>query len=217
MIMLLRMDGSDPIHAHHAASRSGLRERKKRATSNALQVAALRLVDRHGIDEVTIDDIVAAADVSRRTFSNYFTSKEQALVGMSAHESERFALAFRARPAHESPLEAIRATFASDAHELETRTDLLRLRLEIVARHPALYSHMVGSFAEWERGLAQAVADRVGGTADVDLYPSLVASTVAGLMRASVLRWRATGFTTPLGDIFDEALELVASGLEEPS
>jgi len=57
------------------------RERKRLATRRAIQLAALRLVKDRGLDAVTIDDISHDADVSPRTFFNYFASKEAALVG----------------------------------------------------------------------------------------------------------------------------------------
>ena len=55
---------------------SPVRERKKRETWRLVHAAALRLMTERGFDAVSIDDIVAAAGISRRTFFNYFAGKE---------------------------------------------------------------------------------------------------------------------------------------------
>ena len=58
----------------------GLRERKKLQTRHAIHEAALQLVDEHGLEATTIDQICSVADVSSRTFFNYFPSKAAALL-----------------------------------------------------------------------------------------------------------------------------------------
>jgi predicted DNA-binding protein (UPF0251 family) len=61
---------------------TGLRESKRAQTRAALAQAAFELVRERGLTAVTVDDIVATLPVSRRTFSNYFTSKEEAVVAV---------------------------------------------------------------------------------------------------------------------------------------
>ena len=82
---------------------SGLRERKKLATRLALHEAALRLVAERGLDAVSVDDIADQADVSPRTFFNYFPSKVDAVLGLDPEAPRRQADAFLGRPADESP------------------------------------------------------------------------------------------------------------------
>ena len=60
----------------------GLRERKRAQTRHRLEEAAIGLALRDGLDKVTIDAISERADVSPRTFFNYFDSKEDAILGV---------------------------------------------------------------------------------------------------------------------------------------
>ena len=59
----------------------GIREQKRRETLQRIRDAAAGLVDKHGYDNVTVDDICHAASISRRTFFNYVDSKDEAILG----------------------------------------------------------------------------------------------------------------------------------------
>ena len=59
----------------------GLRERKKRERGQALRRAAIDLALEKGYHNVTVEDICERCAVSRRTFFNYYSSKEEALLG----------------------------------------------------------------------------------------------------------------------------------------
>ncbi|AKK02762.1 TetR/AcrR family transcriptional regulator [Corynebacterium epidermidicanis] len=65
---------------------SSLREQKRRATLAAIEESATALVEEHGYDTVTVEDICAAAQISRRTFFNYVDSKETAVMGQPPRE-----------------------------------------------------------------------------------------------------------------------------------
>jgi AcrR family transcriptional regulator len=75
---------------------SELRERKKRQTRLAIVEAADRLFATQGYSRTSIDEIAAAADVSRRTFFAYFPSKADLLLVRTDVPKERFLESFRA-------------------------------------------------------------------------------------------------------------------------
>src|SRR5688572_15456599 len=79
----------------------GRRERKKLETRRALASAALHLAAERGPDHVTIEDIAETADVSVRTFFNYFSSKEEAIIGWDNDGHAEVAAKLLARPADE--------------------------------------------------------------------------------------------------------------------
>src|SRR6266704_1872939 len=99
-------------------TRASLRERKKLATRRSLRRAALDLVAERGLTNVTVEDIAEAADVSPRTFFNYFPSKEAALFGGNPGRADEL----RDRIAHEAPgepaLSVLRTVMAQDSEAI---------------------------------------------------------------------------------------------------
>ncbi|MFC6937901.1 TetR/AcrR family transcriptional regulator [Actinomadura yumaensis] len=85
----------------HGGERLGLRERKKRETRAALSLAAIRLCVERGWGDVTIEDIAEAANVSVRTFRNYFSGKAEAVAARHLDRMLAIADELRARPAAE--------------------------------------------------------------------------------------------------------------------
>src|SRR6185503_14202083 len=130
-----------------AETHASLRERKKLATRRSLRRAALDLVAERGFAHVTIEDIAEAADVSPRTFFNYFPSKEAALFGSDPAKG----IELRERIVRDSPgepaLEVLRAimisgaqTVAEDLKDLGgDPADWLR-RMKVVRADPQLHA-----------------------------------------------------------------------------
>ncbi|GAA4736321.1 TetR/AcrR family transcriptional regulator [Modestobacter marinus] len=195
---------------------TGLRERKKQATRVALHEAALRLVAERGLDRVSVDEIAAAADVSPRTFFNYFPSKDEAVIGLDPEHSLRLAEALSTRPADETPIQALRAVQAATAERMAAETELWPLRLQVVEAHPVLAARLTATFAQSERELAEWLAARTGTRADLDVQPTLLAAVQGSVMRTALHRWSAGGYTASLPALVDEGWDQVEAGFPAP-
>jgi AcrR family transcriptional regulator len=196
-------------------SRLGRRELRKQETKRALVDAALELVVRHGLDQVTIEMITDAAGVSPRTFFNYFPSKEDALV--SVDEFQGLVQAIEVRPAGEEPLEVLRAAMQEVSALLADCAAQWLMRKQVILAHPVLHARMVGTFEPLERNLIEAIARRCGQDAARDLYPSMVCAAAMGAGKVAIRRWFEGGCTGPMASHIDEAFDLLAQGLKPPS
>jgi AcrR family transcriptional regulator len=202
----------------------GLRERKKLATRRLLRRAALDLVAQRGLSNVTVEDIAVAADVSPRTFFNYFPSKEAALFGgdpdRAADLRARVASAAPGRPA----LDALRAVLAQDSEEMadELRSlggdpaDWLR-RMKVARTDPHVRAAHAGQMAMIERAIAEGLAARLGADQETDPYPGVLAAAAVGVVRACLTFWAGSSGATPLAQLIDQAFAAVATGLPENS
>src|SRR6478672_9053343 len=96
---------------------TGLRERKKRETRDALARAGLELFVERGYDATTLADIADAAGVSTRTIFAYFPGKEDILFASFETMREALATALAERPDGQDALAALRAFILSSAHQ----------------------------------------------------------------------------------------------------
>jgi len=213
---LTQMASGDAPHA-------SLRERKKLATRRALRRTALDLVTERGFARVTVDDIAAAAEVSTRTFFNYFPSKEAALFGTDPDRITEL----RQRLVHEAPgepvLDALRVVMLSDARAVaDELSELLGgdpagwlRRMKEARTDPHLRAAHAAQMALLERASTEALAERLGTDPERDPYPGLLAATASGVMRASMTFWAGSGGSVPLSQLIDLAFRALAGGLPE--
>jgi AcrR family transcriptional regulator len=195
----------------------GLRERKKLATRSALSEVALRLTVERGLDRVRVEDIAAEAGVSPRTFNNYFSSKEEAIVGSGMDRAAGMRAALRARPAGEPLWQAVSHTVAEMFPGDEDPDRAWVARVQLIKATPALMAERLKSDAALERALAEVIAERTGTEAERDLYPRLAAAAIVATVRAALDYWLDAPAATALRSTVTSALRQVAGGLPDPS
>ncbi|MDA3627249.1 TetR family transcriptional regulator [Saccharopolyspora sp. WRP15-2] len=189
----------------------GLRERKKRATRQALQHAAIRLFLERGVEAVTVEDICTRAEVSPRTFFNYFTAKEEVLVPWNSDIVARTAQAVLAQPADHSPIRVAHTVLGS-AIDSAMAAPTWRDQAQVLRAHPELMPRVVLASRALEAALADGLAQRLGRDRD-DLYVRLLASTAITAMRTSIQSWHQAGPEVDPHEFLDRAFDLLGSGM----
>ncbi|MGW5029164.1 TetR/AcrR family transcriptional regulator, partial [Streptomyces albidoflavus] len=165
--------------------RTGLREQKKQATRAALREAALRLALEHGPENVRVDDIADAAGVSPRTYNNYFSSREQAIVAaITAEREARIAEEVTAAPAHTSLADALTGAI------LARYTEPGDTERFLVTATPPLREAFLEAATELEGPLADAIGRRLGDTTTPTA--PVLAAAVAAAVRIALHQWLGT-------------------------
>ena len=122
----------------------GLRERKKQRTRATLIDAAVDLCERQGFDRTTVDQIAAVADVSPRTFSRYFATKDAIALALIDEVLDRTAVELARQPLDMNHFEALlnaylaMATAAKAALPGELSADRVMCIVRIILSSSAL-------------------------------------------------------------------------------
>ena len=192
---------------------AGRRAQKKLQTRLALSRAALRLFQDRGFDAVTLDDITAAAGVSRRTFFRYFASKEAVFFApqearLAAFEARVAEGAAHADPTTTGALDRVIAAVLEMAALYQTQRDevLATHRVLTAARGLAAWDQQLDS--RWEAAIVDALRPEFG-----ELRAVVFAGAIIGTVRAGLRRWFAADARFDLVDFGVQAFACLATGL----
>ncbi len=157
---------------------AGLRERKKQRTRIALIDAALELFLAKGYEATTIDEIVAAVEVSQRTFFRYFATKEDVVTGFLAEHDQLLGEALAARPAGERPFaalfESLRVVLATIAEGDPADSIRFRRVRQVIESTPSLMAAQMARYSASAEALAAEIARRQGVDPADDLRPRIL-------------------------------------------
>jgi AcrR family transcriptional regulator len=170
-----------------------LRERKKLRTRQALVEVALRRFAERGFDRVTLDELCAEVETSKRTFFRYFSSKEDVAMAPLQDMWNAFLAELRTHPAHDGTLvallyEVLTTTLAR--MPAGTWAEQVRVSRRLAARTPSMNAHGL-EFCDRTTGAALAVLrERFGFAAD-DLRPRLAVSLTLAAFLCALEEWTA--------------------------
>jgi AcrR family transcriptional regulator len=146
----------------------GLRERKKARTRDTIAATAVDLFLAHGYDAVSVNDVAAAAEISKPTLFRYFPSKEDLVVLRFADHAGEHARTVRDRAPDEAPLAALHRHFRDGLDRRDPVTGL-NDHPQVLAFHrlvfttPALADRINRYRAADERALAEALGGGLDG------------------------------------------------------
>jgi AcrR family transcriptional regulator len=165
----------------HMPPPNGLREQKKSETKLALSRAALELaLERGDLAAVTVDDIADAVRVSSRTFRNYFTSKEDAVLFLMRQYGDTGVELLCSRPDDEPIIDSLEATMLGLVTSEAVDTVVAVTRLAKLS--PGLAAHAAAEPSNEDGSVLSEVARRTGLDRDLDLYPRLVCNAAYAVL-----------------------------------
>jgi len=186
------------------SSAPGTRERKRQETLQRITAAGVKLFSTKGYDETTLDEVAAAAGISRRTFFHYFKSKDDILLSLQRGMGERVVAALADQPAGAPPLEAARDALLSVLAPMAT-DDLLAID-KLMRSSEAVQARKHASYKQDEETLFAALRARYQDENPMILR--LVATLSVTLGRVAIDTWLSEGATRLLTDV---VLETFAS------
>jgi AcrR family transcriptional regulator len=158
-----------------------------------------------------VEDICAAAEISRSTFFRYFSSKEDSLFGGTADVGEQLRDALAARPEDETPWVALRRALDPLLDRYEVGDERTRRLTRLIVNTPALSARHREKNARWHELLRPEIARRLGGDpSDAgDPRPSAVIAAALACVEVTLAAWTSNDRPEPLSEILDRAMGAV--------
>jgi AcrR family transcriptional regulator len=185
----------------------GLRERKKERVREQLLEAAVKLFSRKGFDATTIDDIVGAVEVSRRTFFRYFDTKEDVLPAWFDRHVDALVATIDERPAGEDAMTTLGHVLDGIAELYESKIALVLSIQRIISREPSIVARRAVRLEEMAERLAERLAARAESGRSKKGELLVLARVTMVIASSGVERWALAGGKGSLVATMRECLE----------
>ena len=165
-----------------------LHSRKRQLVRDAIYDAAIDLFARKGFDETTVEEVAAAAGISRRSFFRYFESKDDLLALNTVHCGEILCKTLASCPANLDLIEVMRETVSAGLRYTEAQKRTRQI-IEISLRSASARQAHLSRLMEVEDKVATAFAARMKSVSPYSMRPSLFAGMSQLLINAAVASW----------------------------
>ena len=195
--------------AKSAQASEGLRERKRRQTLQRITDAGVGLFLKQGYDATTLDDIAAAADISRRTFFYYFKSKDDILLSMQDSMGAAVREQVRTAPTGKTPVAAVRDALVQICAQFPP-DEMIALD-KVMRSSPAVQARKQGSYVQQEQKLMEVMRERWPERSD--MAHRLTAMMAIGTMRLSFDTLSREEGKRPIAAILNETFDALEAGV----
>ena len=196
-----------------AGMTSGLRERRKRETRQAISDIATGMFAARGYDQVTIAEIAAAAGVAKMTVTNYFPRKEDLVFDQAEGLIRQLAGVIATRAPGESLLAAVRRDYAGAVARGDVSLGLSSPAFaRMIQDSPALASRALEMLNQREQALGDAIAAETGTDNPQQRVVAALLASVPRVLSAEAFRRSLAG--QPRDEIRAVLAEQAAAGFD---
>ncbi|MEU0883856.1 helix-turn-helix domain-containing protein [Lentzea sp. NPDC005914] len=191
-----------------ATKQTPLREQTRTVVRSLLARTAIELFAEKGYDNTTLEEVAAAAGISRRTLFNYFRSKEDLALSSLAEQGELIAACLAQRPADEDPWVALRAAF----EVLEEIDMTAEGRLEFITLlfgNDSLRAGHAEKQARWQDLFAPLIEPRLPDTDRRTLQARAIAAAAIVCLQVANEEWVRLGGQADMLDLYDTAVQAI--------
>ena len=200
-----RESAGDPHRGRTGGDNAHRLGRRPSTTQDHIAGVALDLFVARGFDEVSVDDVAAAAGIARRTLFRYYPTKNAIPWGNFNAHLDHLRDLLDAVPADAPVGPSLRSALLAFNSFGAAETETHRTRMRVILETAALQAHSMTMYAGWRAVVAEFVARRVGAKAG-DLVPQTVAWTMLGVALSAYGHWlddESVSLEQALGDAFD--------------
>ena len=184
----------------------GLRERKKQKTRESIQREAMRLFEKQGYEQTTIEQIAAAVEISPSTFFNYFPSKEDVVL-YDAYDPILASL-LAERPADEALSIAFRRVLEAMGDIFDRDRDIILARGRLWFEAPALRARLWEELEKAEMFMSAQIAARSGRDAN-DFETRVTVTVMVAAAMEAMREWLRRDGKGSFVTLVNQALDLV--------
>ena len=167
----------------------GLRERTRNVVRSEITAAAMELFLDQGFDQTTIDQLVAATGISRRSFFRYFATKEDVVLGFMGDLGDSLVAELAARPAEEPVWNSLRRACDPALARYASDPERVLALYQLFEQAPSLRAREAEKRLRWQAGLSLELGRRLGVDPTEDLRPAVLAGAAMAALKAALDIW----------------------------